>query len=275
MVVPRIVARGPERVAAAGGDRRVGAGGVGRVAGHEDRPPQQADDLDDGRGDPDPHGDAHRARGREAPDADRDRREQRGRQREDREPRADRVLVVAEGGEHPSGGLVEDVGVVEDRAERGERDVREDRREDQQERGESGAHAPSFVVEVWRRGGIGDPRHEHAVRVVDEVLAGERVDEFAVAAVVSGRDRHELAVAGRGRARRGPREERVAVGDEEGRRDEDGGSSPPRAASTIAATAASSPTRRRWSRSRACADAMRATIPTGADARADSALTRP
>ena len=42
-----------------------------------------------------------------------------------------------------------------------------------------------------------DPRDEHAVGVVDEVIARERVDEVTVAEAVRGRDRDQLAVAGR------------------------------------------------------------------------------
>ena len=57
--------------------------------------------------------------------------------------------------------------------------------------------------------------------MVDEVVAGERVDEVALAAQVRGGDGHELAVAGRRRDAPGPGQEAVAVGGEERRRDED------------------------------------------------------
>ena len=54
--------------------------------------------------------------------------------------------------------------------------------------------------------GAGDPGDEDVVGVVDEVVAGEGVDEVALAAQVRGGDGHELAVAGRrrDRRRRGP-----------------------------------------------------------------------
>ena len=129
------VARGPERV-------RVP---VRRVAGHEDRPARQPDHLHDGGGDPDRHRDPHRALARELPHADRDRRHQRRRQRQHREPRADRALMRAEVGEHVARRLVEHIGVVEDRSERGEGQIGQDRRGDQQDCGESGVHGPSFV----------------------------------------------------------------------------------------------------------------------------------
>ena len=57
--------------------------------------------------------------------------------------------------------------------------------------------------------------------MVDEVVAGERVDELALAAPVRGGDGHELAVAGRRRDALGPGQEPVAVGCEQRRRDED------------------------------------------------------
>ena len=57
--------------------------------------------------------------------------------------------------------------------------------------------------------------------MVDEVVAGEGVDELALAAPVRAGDRHELAVAGRRRAGLGPGQEPVAVGREQRRRDED------------------------------------------------------
>src|SRR5690348_7804271 len=56
--------------------------------------------------------------------------------------------------------------------------------------------------------------------MVDEVVAGERVDELAVAAPVRGRDRHELAVACRGGERVRARQQPLAVGGEERRGDE-------------------------------------------------------
>ena len=83
--------------------------------------------------------------------------------------------------------------------------------------------------------------------MVDEVVAGERVDEVALAAQVRGGDGHELAVAGRGRELRGPGEQAVAVGGEERRRDEDRRIVARRDASTIAAIAAASPTTSWWS----------------------------
>jgi len=57
--------------------------------------------------------------------------------------------------------------------------------------------------------------------VVDEVVAGERVDEVAVAAQVRGRDGDELAVARRRGDLPGARDEVVAAGSEERCRDED------------------------------------------------------
>ena len=57
--------------------------------------------------------------------------------------------------------------------------------------------------------------------MVDEVVAGEGVDEVALAAQVRGGDGHELAVAGRRRHARRPGPGAVAVGGEERRRDED------------------------------------------------------
>ena len=69
--------------------------------------------------------------------------------------------------------------------------------------------------------GVGDPGHEDAVRMVDEVVAGERVDEFAVSALVRDRDGHELAVPGRRGEGVRAREEPVGVGREQRRGDED------------------------------------------------------
>ncbi len=57
--------------------------------------------------------------------------------------------------------------------------------------------------------------------MVDEVVAGEGVDELALAAPVCGGDRHELAVAGGGRGELGPGEEPGRVRREQRRRDED------------------------------------------------------
>ena len=57
--------------------------------------------------------------------------------------------------------------------------------------------------------------------MVDEVVAGEGVDEVALAAQVRGGDGHELAVAGRRRHAAGPGHEAVAVGGEERGRDQD------------------------------------------------------
>jgi len=68
----------------------------------------------------------------------------------------------------------------------------------------------------------GDPGDEDVVGVVDEVVARQRVDQFAAAVEVSTGDRHELAIAsGRGDVS-GALEEAVAVGGEERRGDEDG-----------------------------------------------------
>ena len=59
--------------------------------------------------------------------------------------------------------------------------------------------------------GVGDPGDEHVVRMVDEVVSREGVDELAIAAVVRGRDGHELAVARGRREPFGPDEEAVSV----------------------------------------------------------------
>ena len=69
--------------------------------------------------------------------------------------------------------------------------------------------------------GVGDPRDEHAVGVVDEVVSGECVDELAVAAPVRGGDGHELAVARGRREACGLDEEAVSVRRKQCRRDED------------------------------------------------------
>ena len=66
-----------------------------------------------------------------------------------------------------------------------------------------------------------DPGDEDVVGMVDEVVAGEGVDEVALAAQVRGGDGHELAVAGRRRHSPGPGHEVVSVGGEERRRDQD------------------------------------------------------
>ena len=68
---------------------------------------------------------------------------------------------------------------------------------------------------------VGDPGGEHAVRVVDEVVAGERVDDVALAAPVRGGDRHELAVARRRRERVRAGEQPPGVGREQRGGDED------------------------------------------------------
>ena len=69
--------------------------------------------------------------------------------------------------------------------------------------------------------GAGDPGDDDVARVVGKVVAGERVDELAVAAQMCVRDGDDLTLA-RGR-RRGlrTREERRPVGGEQRRCDED------------------------------------------------------
>ena len=74
--------------------------------------------------------------------------------------------------------------------------------------------------------GVGDPGDEHVIRMVDEVISREGVDEPAIAAVVRGRDGHDLTVARGRREPLGPDEEgvpirRKAVRREQRRRDED------------------------------------------------------
>ena len=113
--------------------------------------------------------------------------------------------------------------------------------------------------------GVGDPGDEHVVRMVDEVVAREGVDELALAAQVRGRDGHELAVARGRRDALGPRQEAVAVGANSAAATRISGSSLVRDASTIAAIAASSPDDESVSSS-----CMPATIASGAD----TALTR-
>ena len=57
--------------------------------------------------------------------------------------------------------------------------------------------------------------------MVDEVIAGEGVDELALAAPVRGGDGHELPVAGGRRDALRPGEQAVSVGCEQRRGDED------------------------------------------------------
>ena len=59
--------------------------------------------------------------------------------------------------------------------------------------------------------GFGDPGDEHVVRMVDEVISREGIDELAIAAVVRGRDRDELAVARARRETLGPDKETVSL----------------------------------------------------------------
>ena len=68
--------------------------------------------------------------------------------------------------------------------------------------------------------GIGDPGDEDVVRMVDEVIARQRIDELAVAAPVRGGDGHELTVAGCRRDAVRPGQESVSVGCDQCRRDE-------------------------------------------------------
>ena len=92
-MVPRTsLAVAKESLAALGG-AGVGAVGVGGVAGHEDRPAHEPDDLHDGGGDADWHGDAHGAIRRETSDADGDGGEQRGGEGQDEEPGGDSASV--------------------------------------------------------------------------------------------------------------------------------------------------------------------------------------
>jgi len=68
----------------------------------------------------------------------------------------------------------------------------------------------------------GDPGHEDAVWMVDEVLAREGVDELALAAQVRGGDRHQLPVARGRRDFPGPRKQAAAaIVSDERRHDED------------------------------------------------------
>ncbi len=127
------VARRGERVTAVAATPALLLAASDGVAGDEDRPAQQADDLHDRRGDADRHRDPHRA----VPPRAARRRSRSGRAAPAESARtvnqrADGALVVAEDGEHLAGRLVEHVGVVEDRAERGEADVGQDGGEDQQ-----------------------------------------------------------------------------------------------------------------------------------------------
>src|SRR3954447_20189514 len=141
-IAQRFAERGAEDVAC--GAERIGVA-VGRVAGHEDRPAQQADDLHGRRGDPDRHGGPHGSTAREPPDAYGDRREQRRGERQDAEPGADGALVGPERGEHLARRLVEHVGIVEDRTEGGEAHVGQDGREDQQGCSALLAHVSSLL----------------------------------------------------------------------------------------------------------------------------------
>ena len=150
----------------------------------------------------------------------------RGGERQDDEPAADRVLVVAEAREHLAGRLVEHVRVVEDAAECGEPQVRQHRSEDEQGRGQLSIHRVSLVGlgscrTVLAMAGGRDPRDEDAVGVVREVVAGEGVDELAVVDEVSRRDGDELAVARRDGELPGAHHEVAAVGGEERGGDQD------------------------------------------------------
>ena len=107
-------------------------------------------------------------------------------------------------GEHVARRLVEHVGVVEDRAERGEGHVGQDGGEDQQGCGELWGSCPLLARLLAR----GDPGDEDVVRVVDEVVARERVDELALAAPVRGR--RSPRAGGRGSSPRRPRPARGA-----------------------------------------------------------------
>ena len=69
--------------------------------------------------------------------------------------------------------------------------------------------------------GVGDPGDEDVVGMVDEVVSRESVDELAIAAMVRGGDRHDLAVARGRREPFGPDEQAVSVRREERRSDED------------------------------------------------------
>ena len=90
----------------------------------------------------------------------------------------------------------------------------------------------------------GDPGDENVVRVVDEVVACEGVDEVALAAQVRGGDGHELAVAGRRGAPAARAMRPAASGAKSAAATRITGSSLARDASTIAATVAASPTTR-------------------------------
>ena len=173
---------------------------------------------------------------------------------------------VAEGRENFPGRLVEHVRVIEDRAERGERDVREHRRDDQQRGGEPAVHGRS-LWSVWL---VGDPGDEHAVRVVDEVVARERVDDVALAAQVRGGDGDQLTVARRRRDAPARASSASASGADSAAATRSSGSSLVRALRR----SRRSPRRRR---TRACGTvpgaAHAATVPSGADT-ADTALTR-
>src|SRR4051794_5524814 len=77
-------------------------------------------------------------------DADRDRGEEGGRDGHDREPGDDGGLRAAEGGEDLVDRLLEDVRVVEERAEHGERDVGQDGDRDEQGGGQFPVHQLSL-----------------------------------------------------------------------------------------------------------------------------------
>src|SRR3954447_13176584 len=80
----------------------------------------------------------------------------------------------------------------------------------------------SFLL---RRGlavaGVGDPGDEDVVRMVDEVVSREGVDELAIAAVVRNGDCDELAVTRGRRELPGSSEKAVCVRREQCGRDED------------------------------------------------------
>jgi hypothetical protein len=64
----------------------------------------------------------------------------------------------------------------------------------------------------------GNPGDEDVVGVIDEVVTSEGIDEAALPAHVGGCDRHELAVARRGRQGSGPGEKVVLLARREQRR---------------------------------------------------------
>ena len=97
-----------------------GPQGVVADAGDEQHPAGEPDHLHRRRGDPDAGDPPTQAAAGRASEEDPDRAEQAGADRQDEEPADDRCLVAPEGGEDLGGRLVEDGGIVEDRAERGE-----------------------------------------------------------------------------------------------------------------------------------------------------------